>query len=59
MYTVYAKEYPGAEWQVIAELVTQSEMVTSLWGDTKMFFRHSRFDDDLMLKPEWVQDGWP
>ena len=28
-------------------------MVTSLWGDTKLFFRHVRFEEDIEARPEW------
>ena len=29
-------------------------MVKSKWADEKMFFRHSRMDDDLRYHPEWA-----
>ena len=34
-------------------MVTQSECVTSYFGDEHLFFRHQRMDDDLKLRPEW------
>lgn len=30
-------------------------MVTSLWGDKKMFFRHYRHDDDFRFEPSWIE----
>jgi len=34
--------------------VLKSELVTSLWGDKHLFFRHQRHDDDFRLRPEWM-----
>ena len=59
LYTIEAQAEPGSEWEVIGELVTRSELVTSLWADTKMLFRHYRFDNDLMFRPEWLEAGFP
>ena len=28
-------------------------MVTSIYGDTKLFFRHVRFEEDLEARPDW------
>jgi hypothetical protein len=28
-------------------------MVTSKWGDEKMFIRHQKMDNDIKLKPSW------
>lgn len=54
LYKVFAMEAPGVEEQHIANIVTESQLVTSKWGDEKMFFRHQRFDDDLRYHPEWM-----
>lgn len=43
LYTVHALDKPeelGGVWQEIAELVSKSPLVPSLWGDQKMLFRH-------------------
>ena len=37
----------------IGEIRTTSEIVTSMYGDTKLFFRHVRFEEDLEARPEW------
>ena len=29
-------------------------MVTSNWGDEKLFFRHQRMEEDLAIHPEWM-----
>ena len=41
---------------MIAEIVLNSELVTSLWGDKNMFFRHQRHDDDFRYHPEWMTE---
>ena len=43
LYTVWARDKPatlGGVETAIGEIVTKSELTTSLWGDTKMYFRH-------------------
>lgn len=56
LYEIYALDLPeelgGAELH-IGDLVTRSEMTTSLWGDQHLFFRHDDEAHDLVLKPEW------
>ena len=42
----------------IGTLVTNSESVTSKYGDEVLFFRHQRVEDDVALKPEW-KDYYP
>ena len=37
----------------IGTIRTTSEMVTSLYGDTRLFYRHVRFEEDLEERPEW------
>ena len=59
LYTIEAQAEPDYEFEIIGELVTRSELVTSLWADTKMLFRHTRFDDDVMYRPEWLEAGFP
>jgi hypothetical protein len=56
IYSVYAMDRPGGSEKHIADLVTKSEMVTSLWGDKNMFFRHYRHDDDFRFEPSWIED---
>ena len=56
LYNIYATDKPvelGGSEQKIAQLKTNSLMVTSYWGDEHMFFRHQLMDDDLKLRPEW------
>lgn len=56
LYKVIAQDKPfelGGHEKHIGDLWTTSPMVTSLWGDTKLFFRHVRFDEDIAMRPEW------
>jgi len=56
LFEVFAREAPeelGGELYQIGVITTASEMVTSMYGDTKLFFRHVRFEEDLEAKPEW------
>lgn len=31
----------------------KTPFTTSSYGDKKLFFRHTRMEDDLKLRPEW------
>ena len=59
LYTVWARDAPatmGGFEKAIAQIVTKSELTTSLWGDTRMFFRHTRHDDDFRYRPQWMAE---
>ncbi|KAJ3186086.1 hypothetical protein HDU85_001004 [Gaertneriomyces sp. JEL0708] len=50
--TVYNPQaLPGAAH--IADVVTTSEFLSSVYGDAKLHFKHTSFDDDLTLRPDW------
>ena len=56
LFNVYAWDMPeelGGTESLIAELVTDSKLYTSRWGDNHMRFRHQRMDEDLKYHPEW------
>ena len=48
------KELGGVEVE-IGYIETTSKMVTSLYGDTRLFFRHQRFEEDLAVRPHWKE----
>jgi len=56
LWEVYAWDAPeqlnGTE-EFIGEIVLRSKLVTSLWGDENLFFRHQDMREDFVLKPEW------
>lgn len=57
LYTAYAMDMPatlGGVETAIGEIVSKSELTTSHWGDTRMYFRHQRHDDDFRYRPEWM-----
>lgn len=48
------KELGGVE-QEIGYIETTSKMTTSLYGDTRLYFRHQRFEEDLAARPHWKE----
>ena len=46
------KEDGGVEKQ-IGEIWTTSKLTKSIWGDTRLFFKHFRFEEDLAARPRW------
>merc|ERR1711951_340679 len=58
LYEIFALDQPvelGGTEQHIGDLVMTSEMVTSLWGDQHLFFRHQDMAEDVVIKPEWEE----
>jgi len=59
LYNVFAWDQPselGGTEQLIGELVTTSPMVTSVWGDSSLFFRHQDMREDVdKYFPEWAE----
>jgi len=56
LYKVYAMDQPkelGGKESLIGDLVLDGSLVSSKWGDDKLFFRHQYMDDDLKLQPTW------
>jgi len=45
----------GGREELIGSLILTSPLVPSLWGDTKLFFRHQDMRDDFRLRPEWEE----
>ena len=35
--------------------ITTDECVTSLYGDTRLFFKHQWIEDDVALMPAWTE----
>lgn len=56
LWDVYAYASPTASRARLGELRTTSKCTTTLFGDTKMHFRHQRMEEDFALRPEWVKD---
>ena len=58
LWNVYALDKPeeleGKE-ELLGAIVLRSELVTSHWADTRLFFRHQDMGDDLKLRPEWFK----
>jgi len=57
LWNVYAWDHPqqlGGKEELLGAIVLRSEMVTSHWADTRLFFKHQDMRDDLKLRPEWA-----
>lgn len=60
LFDVYASEelfQDVSGLDPIATIVSDSEFVTSKWGDESLFFRHYRFEEQLALEPEHGNKG--
>merc|ERR1712179_193006 len=58
LWNVFAWDNPeelGGREELIGSLILTSPLVPSLWGDTKLFFRHQDMRDDFKLRPEWEE----
>jgi len=55
LYNLYAKASPTSRWSRIGKIVIKSAPTTSWFGDTELFFRHQRLEEDFMHKPEWIE----
>jgi len=58
LWNVYAMNAPvelGGQQELIGNVVLTSPLVTSLWGDQHLFFRHQDMREDFILHPEWDQ----
>ena len=56
LYTVYGWSAPpqiGGKRIEIGTLDLHGSLVTSKWGDEKLFFRHQKVDTDLKFQPGW------
>ena len=57
LFDVLALDNPeelGGIEEKIGEIYTTTDMVTSLYGDTKLFFKHQRFEEDIEARPQWA-----
>eukprot|EP00092_Neocalanus_flemingeri_P009099 GFUD01009797.1.p1 GENE.GFUD01009797.1~~GFUD01009797.1.p1 ORF type:complete len:342 (+),score=108.83 GFUD01009797.1:89-1114(+) len=58
LYEVWAMDQPtelGGTEKHIADLVLVSEMMTSMWGDKHLAFRHQDMAEDVEIRPEWEE----
>lgn len=58
LFEVRALLYPDSEEaELIGYMVSNSEIVPSWYGDTKLFFQHERMEADIAANPQWAQHG--
>ena len=56
VYKIRAYESPEDEdGLLIGTVKTTSKCSTSLYGDTKLNFKHQSLKDDMKLRPQWVE----
>eukprot|EP01064_Diplonema_japonicum_P018392 TRINITY_DN2707_c0_g6_i1.p1 TRINITY_DN2707_c0_g6~~TRINITY_DN2707_c0_g6_i1.p1 ORF type:complete len:352 (+),score=67.46 TRINITY_DN2707_c0_g6_i1:54-1058(+) len=60
LYTISAFAEPGAPAKKIGVIKSTTPIISSKYGDEKLFFKHIRMDADLELRPEWNKgaDEW-
>ena len=54
LWDVYGNDCPTCRFQLIGSIKTASEMIRSAYGDSQLFFKHQRYEDDLKLRPLWA-----
>ena len=55
-YTIKASKSPeDVQGLTLGQIVSIDDCVSSLFGDTKMFFKHQWIEEDIDLKPEWAK----
>lgn len=54
LFDVWCTDDPETDLYQIGRIITTSDVVTSLYGDTKLFFRHVRFEEDIEKRPHWI-----
>lgn len=60
LYEVHALMAPDSQPVIIAHIYTNSAIVPSMYGDTKLFFEHQRMDGptgDMAYNPQWKSEG--
>jgi len=58
LYSAVAYASPDdTEGTHLGDLVTTSECTRSMFGDTSLFFRHQRIEEDLVYHPEWMDSA--
>ena len=63
LFTVRALTAPdgieGSEWVDIGTITLDSDLTTSTFGDTRLFFKHQKKDHDVPFYPlEWVSKDY-
>ena len=53
IYAMDAPEADGGQELLIGELITDSILTPSLFGDDHLAFKHQKMEEDFELKPEW------
>lgn len=56
LFDVFTKSTPTAAKVQLGELRTTTKCVQSIFGDTRLAFKHQRMEADFRLRPEWMPE---
>ena len=57
IYSLIAYKDPmDIEGTELGKVMNVGKCYISQYGDEKLFFRHQRVEEDMQLRPEWVND---
>ena len=64
MFEVWARDVPdiilrfpqGSNLQHIGNIKLKTQIITSYFGDTRLFFKHERMNQDNDAEPEWRRE---
>lgn len=54
IYDVYTAQTPTGPKTKLGAMKTTTQCVQSVWGDTRLGFKHQRMEEDFRLHPEWM-----
>jgi len=52
-FPIDQQKYPNSREEHIANIRLTSRMITSAFGDKRLFFKHEKMDLDFKAKPDW------
>jgi hypothetical protein len=58
LYSIWAIDAPGAAPVAIGKVVTKTAFTPSKYADNTLFLKHTAYEEDLALHPEWL-NGCP
>jgi hypothetical protein len=54
IYDIYTKATPSGPKIKLGPMKTTTKCVQSIWGDTRLGFKHQRMEEDWARHPEWM-----
>jgi hypothetical protein len=59
LFDIFAYDSPNGTPQKIGSFVPNESCVMSKFGDSSLFIRHQRVEEDWQLRPEWLSQMDP